>query len=158
VAQQAEQAKQAMTRAWNDLAAGLAQGVNVGEWARDYPWVALGTAAAAGFAASAVFIPSREQQAMKKLAELRRALYPAPRAPAVELDDDEEQEASDKPRRKKTGLLGIALRELMRTLGPTLASAISGAVAVKSAEDSDNNGHPPPAPPAEPFDAPAENL
>src|SRR5438132_512560 len=45
---------------------------------RRHPWAALGAAAVAGFAAGAAAIPSKEQQAMKKLAEFERLLHGPP--------------------------------------------------------------------------------
>lgn len=81
--QEAQTAQIAMKRTWAELKATLtgadprtAASANrsakslIGE----HPYVALGTAIATGFLAGAIFVPSKEQQVLKKLAALERAV------------------------------------------------------------------------------------
>jgi len=59
---------------FQDIKAKLGQGVDPKAWAREHPWVTIGAAAVAGFAATAALVPSKEEQALKKLAAIERAL------------------------------------------------------------------------------------
>src|SRR5579864_8012996 len=70
LAQQAHNAQLAMSKAWQDIKLRLGQGVDPRAWAHEHPWMALGAAAVAGFVATATIVPSREQQALKKLAAI----------------------------------------------------------------------------------------
>ena len=68
LAQQAESAKLALTGAWQEMKTRLAQGVAPQVWAKEYPWITVGAAAVAGFVAATALVPSKEEQALKKLA------------------------------------------------------------------------------------------
>ena len=144
LARQAQEAKAAIARAWNDFSMGLAQGVDPREWTRDYPLTALSTALAAGFVAAVALVPSKEDQALKKLAKLERAINPPPgreRLMASMAEDGSEKA-------KQKGMLGELLNGIARTLGPALGSAISAAVAAKAGASDTNgqhdNANPPP--------------
>ena len=75
---------------YSGLKGALAEGADPRLWARQYPWATLGVSAIAGFVATSILVPSREQQALKKLAEIERALNPEPRR-------REERERDDHP-------------------------------------------------------------
>src|SRR5947208_2034202 len=72
---QARDAQAAMSRVLQDLKTRLGQGVDPKAWAREHPWIAVGAAAVAGFAATAALVPSKEEQTLKKLAAIERALH-----------------------------------------------------------------------------------
>ena len=91
--QQAEDAKAAIARTFTAIAQGLGQGVNPLQWARQYPWATLGASAVAGFVAASLLIPSKEDQALRKLAAIERALNPPPPRPSrKERDEDEKSD------------------------------------------------------------------
>ena len=69
---QAHNAQVAIGNVLQDLKAKLGQGVDPKAWAREHPWMAVGAAAVAGFAATAALVPSKEEQALKKLASIER--------------------------------------------------------------------------------------
>src|SRR5690348_10766726 len=78
--QQAHNAQLALSRAWQRAKADLGQTINPKLWARNHPWIAMGAGAIGGFVAAATLIPSKEQQALRKLAAIERALNsPRPR-------------------------------------------------------------------------------
>src|SRR5918998_1038116 len=72
--QQAENAKAAIAAAMKELTAKLGEGVNPIDWAKRYPWASVGASAVAGFVAASLLIPSKEQQALARLAKIERAL------------------------------------------------------------------------------------
>src|SRR5687767_3043371 len=66
--QQAANAKAAIGRALADFTGQLAHGVDPRLWAKEYPWYTVGAAAVGGFVAAALLIPSKQEQALRKLA------------------------------------------------------------------------------------------
>src|SRR5437016_9533541 len=67
---QQEHAKAAIGRVVSEIKGALAEGADPRAWVQQYPWATLGASAVAGFVAATMLIPSREQQALKKLAEI----------------------------------------------------------------------------------------
>jgi hypothetical protein len=115
LAQQAHNAQLAMSRVLQDLKSKLGQGVDPKAWAKEHPWVAVGAAALAGFAATAALVPSKEEQALKKLASIERALNPAPERPA----------SNGSGGHAKDGLMGTILKEVLGMVKPVLASIVA---------------------------------
>ena len=110
-----------MKRALDELKVRLGQGVDPKLWARQYPWITVGAAAVAGFAAAATLIPSREEQALRKLARIERALHPPP-APKAEPNGDGAHDG------EKTSVVGTLLREVMATVRPAIISMLTAGV------------------------------
>ena len=80
----------------------------------------MGAAAVAGFLTATTLVPSKEEQALKKLAAIERALrQPAP-------PSEHSANGSDKPKAK--GFLSSILPELLGVLKPVLANVLAGAV------------------------------
>lgn len=98
----------------------LAQGVAPQVWAKEYPWITVGAAAVAGFVAATALVPSKEEQALKKLAAIERALNPAP---------PREDHSNGDGKKESGGLLGSVLREVVRVAQPVLMSMLAGGVA-----------------------------
>jgi hypothetical protein len=115
LAQQSRAAQAALQQAWSEFKANLGHGVDPKAWAKQHPWIALGGAAVAGFAATAALVPSKEQQALRKLAELERALHPPPPPQATNGD----------AKKEKAGILTTILLEAFALLRPVLASILT---------------------------------
>lgn len=98
----------------------LGQGVAPQAWAKEYPWITVGAAAVAGFVAAAALIPSKEEQALKKLASIERALNPPP---------PREDHSNGDGKKEGGGLLGSILREAIRVGQPVLMSMLTGGTA-----------------------------
>ena len=81
LAHQAEDAKAAIAAALAGAKGEFAKGLDPKGWTRQHPWVALGASAVAGFVATATLVPSKEEQALKKLAKNEQALNPPPPPP-----------------------------------------------------------------------------
>jgi ElaB/YqjD/DUF883 family membrane-anchored ribosome-binding protein len=90
-----------------------------------HPWASLGSAAALGFTLAALAIPSKEQQALKRLAALERAV-------ALHGRDT----THDKPGQ---GPIGILLKSLSSTLKPLLAQILTATVAAGTAQASNSD-------------------
>jgi hypothetical protein len=105
-----------MSKAWQDIKLRLGQGVDPRAWTQEHPWMALGAAAVAGFVATTAIVPSHEQQALKKLAAIEKALNPPP------------PRSNGDAKHEKPGLLGTILHEAIGALRPVLMSLMAASV------------------------------
>ena len=120
--QQAQNAKLAMSKAWEQLKVRLGQGASPQVWAKEYPWITVGAAAVAGFVAASALIPSKEEQALKKLAAIERALNPHPPQAAPQNGNGNEKKGSK-------GIVGTILTEAIHLARPVLASLLTAGMA-----------------------------
>ena len=93
-------------------------------WTKEYPWASLAAAAIGGFVAATLTVPSKDEQALKRLAKIERALYPNGR------DNGTPPEEA----RRDKGVLGSILSNAAKTLQPLIMSAITGAITGKVAQ------------------------
>lgn len=119
-----------------DLKTKLGQGVDPKAWAKEHPWIAIGAAAVAGFAATAALVPSKEEQALKKLAAIERALN-AGRERVAESNGDGKHE-------KGGGMLKTILGEAAGLLRPMLASFVAAQMGGQQPPQSEDSGAYPP--------------
>lgn len=109
------------------------------EWAKEYPWITVGAAAVAGFVATAALLPSKEEQALKKLAAIERALNPAP--------PREEEHSNGNSKKGGAGVMGTILHEVLNIAKPMLLSMMSagigGAVGSKQQQPDDPSQYDP---------------
>ena len=136
---QQEHAKAAIGRVVGELKTALAEGANPTEWAKQYPWATLGVSAVAGFVAASMLIPSREQQALKKLAEIERALNPEPRR-RVERERDEHPDSvdgkagADAYKSGRQSFMTAIMGEAIKAVRPALISLLTAGVTAKAAK------------------------
>jgi hypothetical protein len=127
---QQDLAARAITRTLERIGDDLVRSINPAAWTKEHPWASVGAAAVAGFAVASKVVPSKEQQALRKLAALERELYPPPAPPP------EGNESSDKPR------LGRAVTKLLLAAVNVARPILVSAIAAKFAHsESDNDGH-----------------
>jgi hypothetical protein len=141
--QQAALARAAIANTFKRFTQDLGQGANPVEWAREYPWTSMGAAAVAGFVAANMLIPSKEDQALKKLAKLERALN-SPPPPVIDTATTDKEPA-------KHGVLYGLLNQALKAIQPAIISAITAHVAKN--EPTNGQAHaaaagPPPPPPS----------
>jgi hypothetical protein len=137
LAQQAVDARAAISRVLSDLGNDLGQAANPGFLMRKYPWLMLGASAIAGFATTAVLVPSKEEQALRKLAKIERALNPAP--PPKKKDEDEES-ADEGVKGYKSGHTSFTrtlLGEMIKAVQPAILSMLTAGVTAKAAKPSE---------------------
>jgi hypothetical protein len=126
LAQQAASAQAALTDALKEMGKDFARTADPRLWAKTHPWATLASAAVAGFAAAAAVVPSKEQQALNKLAAIERALYAHNGSKAAAHDGKEDGHDEGK---NKAGFVAMLLREVFGALRPALMSMISAGMA-----------------------------
>ena len=139
---QQEHAMAAIGRVVSDLKGALAEGADPRAWMQQYPWATLGVSAVAGFVATTMLVPSREQQALKKLAEIERALNPPPRR-REERERDEHPDSvdgkagADDYKAGKQSFMTALLGEAIKAVRPALISLLTAGVTAKAAKPSE---------------------
>ena len=139
---QQEHAKAAIARVMSEMKTALAEGANPTQWLHQYPWATLGASAVAGFVAASMLIPSREQQALKKLAEIERALNPEPRRRA-ERERDEHPDSvdgkagADAYKSGKQSFMTALMGEAIKAVRPALISLLTAGVTAKASKPSE---------------------
>jgi hypothetical protein len=122
--QQAEEARAALSRAANDLKAAVAGTLDPRLIPRRYPFITVGAIAVTGFLAALVAIPSREQQELKRLERIRRAMYPQPEpTKPAQADGHAPSDAAAKP-----PLWVTLLREGVQAARPILISLVTASL------------------------------
>ncbi|HWE05025.1 MAG TPA: hypothetical protein VG326_21635 [Tepidisphaeraceae bacterium] len=117
--QQAQAAKAAIAEAFGELKGDLARGVDPREWMQTHPWITLASAAVAGFAAAAATIPSKEEQALKKLAAIEKAIHGRHGDPSNGHSGD-----GDK-KKEPGGMMAMVLREVIGAVKPAVIAVLS---------------------------------
>jgi len=117
----------------DDIKHDVAHGVDPRAWMQVAPWTTLASATIAGFLAAAAAVPSKEQQALKRLRKLEDALRP-------EGDGDVRSSTRNAANAAAKERKPSFLAQIFQVLQPVITSALSGAVAAKTA-DSPANGH-----------------
>lgn len=102
----------------------LQQGVDPKRLTRQHPWIAVGSAAVAGFVAGMVAIPSADDSALKRLERIERALHTS---------NGSADGAAPAPAAKPSRLLRIFARRLFKALRPTLLAALTSAFTARAA-------------------------
>ena len=135
--EQADEAARALQQGFNDFKAALAGKVDPRQLPRKFPFLMVGAVAAASFAAAVVAIPSKEQQELKRLERIRRALHPEPEVPkAVKKAADAAAKADGQ---QKGPLWVTLLREGIQAARPLLVALVTASIKAKQ-----NTNAPPP--------------
>ena len=121
---QAQEARDAISQLVAEMKQKLAAGVDVRAWTKQYPFVTLASAAVAGFLAGTGVVPSKEDQALKRLAKLERALHPEPRHEATD-GRHGKHDSHERAEEHRGGFLSGLARELLHAVQPVLASALT---------------------------------
>ena len=133
---QANEAKAALMRAFTEVKDKLGEGANPVLWAKQYPWISMGVAAVAGFVGTAMLVPSKEEQALAKLAAIERALNPPKPKPKAAHDDVDGHDDAKAYKPGSSSIMTVILRELLGAIRPALVSLITAGVAGKTAKPS----------------------
>jgi len=123
---QANAAKDAISACVNQIKADVRHGVDPRLWAKEYPWATLAAAAVGGFVTASMTVPSKEQQALKRLEKIERALH----------IPESERAASSAEKAKHKGIFSDIVSGALKNLQPILMSAITGAITGKVAQPS----------------------
>jgi hypothetical protein len=139
---QQEHAKAAIGRAFSELKGALTGSVDPRPLMKNYPWATLGGAAVAGFVAASMLIPSKEQQALKKLAAIEKALNPPPPRRARDEEDGDmsvDGKAGAKDYKSgRSGLLSALMGEVIGAVKPALISLLTSGVTASAVKPSES--------------------
>ena len=131
---QQEYAKKAIARTMSEIKDALARGVDPGAWMKQYPWATLGASAVAGFVATSMLVPSREQQALKKLAAIEKALNPPP--PRRHEPDDvgpvDGKRGAQDYKSGRSGMMTAIMGEVIGAIKPAVISLLSAGVTAQA--------------------------
>jgi hypothetical protein len=133
---QANQAKAAIGAALDDLKKGLATGVNPAGWAKQYPWIAVGAGAVAGFMATSLLVPSKEEQALAKLAKIERALNPPPPPPPQQAAANGAPSGEQQYKSGQSSLVRAVLGEVVSAIKPAVISLLTAGTTAAVAKTS----------------------
>jgi hypothetical protein len=133
---QAEQARAAAGRAIKDARLALVGKLDPREFTRKHPWLAILSATAAGFTAAAVAVPSKEEQELRRIERLQRAMHPPAPAPMPATNGKTEEPKAAPPH----SIWSTILHELILLIKPILLAGITAGV--KSATTRSRNGDP----------------
>src|SRR5204863_3769293 len=98
-------------------------------WTKDHPWAMVAAAAAGGFAAACAAVPTRDQQAIKKLEKLEDAIFGDERRERDrEAKKDVDANRGKVPLHDQPTFLSTLAREAFGLLKPMLTSAIAAGV------------------------------
>lgn len=126
--QQADAAKIAMGRSFDEFKDKLTTALSLKTAAKDHPWLTVAAGAVAGFAAGAAVTPSKTDSALKRLREIERALRPdAPR------EGDEAHNGHDGRPQAGPTMTQTVLKEVFSLVRPLVTSGITAILAARSA-------------------------
>jgi hypothetical protein len=151
---QADEARKALSAAFGDLSRNLRDGVDPKAWTKEHPWAMVAGAAVAGFAAAAAFVPSKEDQALRRLAKIEKALMPERAKREGHAVDPSEDGGAKDFSRGRSGFLGAIGRQVLETIKPALMSALTAGITAKAATP-DNPYEAPQPPSSDPYAEPA---
>lgn len=145
---QANDAKAAISAVLGEFGKDLGKTVDPRKWTEQYPWISLAVAAVGGFTAASVLVPSKEQQALRRLERIERALRPEP---VVAATKENGQAATDAKAKAGSGggIFSTIIVQALKALQPILLSAITGGVTAAAAKPDPEDiaaasGNPPP--------------
>jgi hypothetical protein len=130
LAREATEAQAAIQATLEQMRATLKDAADVRAWTRQYPWATLGVAAAAGFVAAKVVLPSRRRPCENEEPALLEKILSDEKI-AARVKELSEQEPGQ---RDGSGMLQSVAMTLFRTFGPAVQSAITAALAAKAAK------------------------
>ncbi|HZZ41574.1 MAG TPA: hypothetical protein VFE58_01430 [Tepidisphaeraceae bacterium] len=136
LADQVKEASAAIGAAFTAMTNDLNKGLDPRTVTKQHPWIAVGTAVVAGFVAANAMVPSKEEQAMKKLARVERALHPQAYSDYAAGAGREPARAQEQP-----SMMKKVLSEVVAALKPALSSMLTMYAAKAAQQNAAGNGH-----------------
>lgn len=140
IARQAAEASAAISNTLRAITGDLKQTVDVRLWTKEHPWMSVGAAAAAGFVAACMVVPTKEDQALRRLAKIEKALNPS--HPPVGSSSDGAANQQEYKSGRQSFWTSIA-KEIIGAVKPVLLSTLTAGVTAQASQ-------PQPQPPNEP--------
>lgn len=126
---QAQHARQAMRLALKAAQNRLVEGIDPRLWTKEFPWIAVGVATTAGFAAAAAAIPSKKQQVLRRLHKLEEQLRVKTQPAATEASSN----GKHKAKAQSSWSSGI-LKEIVSVAKPLIVAAMSAGMGAKAGQ------------------------
>ena len=148
IAAQAEAAKRAISHVVTELTHNIGRGIDPRGWTKEHPWMTLAGATVAGFVGAVLAVPSKEEQALRKLARIEKALMPKPQpAPAAAAQHDGEDGGAKSYAKGHTSFMGGLGRQILEAVKPAIMSALTAGITAKASqpEQPPQASPPPPA-------------
>lgn len=134
IARQTAEARAAISNTINAISGDMKDTVDVRLWTRQYPWLAVGAAVCAGFAAACAVVPSKEEEEKLTLEALAKRLKPKFKPEPLQTPDGTDGDnAQAYATGRRSFWTSIAL-ELISVVRPLLMSALTAGLAAKAAQ------------------------
>ena len=153
LAKQQEAAKRAISNVVTQLTHDIGRGLDPRGWTKEHPWMMVAGATVAGFVGAVMAVPSKEEQALRRLARLEEALLPKtkaePKAAAAAGDAkhvDEDDGGAKSYAKGHTSFLGGLGRQVLEAVKPAILSALTAGITAKASQPEPAPVQPPPAP------------
>lgn len=142
---QAAEATAAISQVFGEFSKSLRDGVDPKGWTKEHPWAMVAGATVAGFAAAAMFVPSKEDQALRRLAAMERALMPKPASKSAPHDgnDGSEDGGAKDYSKGRSGFMGAIGRQVLEAIKPALLSALTAGITAKASQPNAQPTQPP---------------
>lgn len=135
VARQADDARKAIAQTVTALKGNLLSGVDPRGWTKEHPWIAVGSAAVAGFVAAVALVPTKDDQALNRLKAIERALSMEPERRRAAADEDGDA-GKEYAQGKHSFLTGLG-KELLGAVKPLILSTLTAGVTAAAAKPSE---------------------
>jgi hypothetical protein len=123
---EAEKAKLAISESLKKARAALGNSVDPRVPLRKHPLIGIGTAAVAGFVATVLMVPSKEERELRHLERLRRAMHPEPpKAAPTDAKSDGNGSHAESPAAEKKPIWMTVLKEVIAFAKPILLAQIT---------------------------------
>ena len=141
IARQTAEARAAISNTINAISTDMKDTVDIRLWTKQYPWLAVGAAVCAGFAAACAVVPSKKEEEKLNWEAVARHLRPEPKPepPLTRETDGQGTQAFATGRR--SFWTGIAL-ELISAVRPLIMSALTAGLAAKAGQPAESAENP----------------
>ena len=138
LAKQQEAAKRAISNVITELTHNIGHGIDPRAWTKEHPWMMVAGATVAGFVGAMMAVPSKEEQALRRLARLEEALLPKAsekKEPAADGKHASEEDGGAKSYAKgHTSFLGGLGRQVLEAVKPAIMSALTAGITAKASQ------------------------
>jgi hypothetical protein len=143
LARQADAAKAAISTVTDEITRDVARTVDPRGWVQAAPWTTLAAAVLVGFAGTALVVPSKEEQTLRRLRKIEKALRTrearshrrdGTHATNGEGDFDDAEDSADRDR-SHPSFLGTLAGHAFSLLKPMITTAITAALSSKAAAE-----------------------
>lgn len=117
-----------MGKAWNDLKSSIGQGADLKKWTGRYPWIATGTALAAGLAAGYLLTPRDKDEATEMWEKLKEKIAGSKGDPNTVYVEPTNGKPAQAAAPEKPSLISTILREGMKSVMPLVTSMLGAAM------------------------------